>query len=242
MTAIVLKDVWAAHRTRGTVTPILSGATLDFPGGQAVALLGRNGAGKSSLLRLVAGTVRPDAGEIRRFGRVSWPVGLTGGFHGDLTGAQNVRFIARAYGVDARALVDFVGHFSELGRHMHLPFRGYSSGMRARLGFAASMGVPFDTYLVDEVTSVGDAGFRERSEAMLKDRLSRAGAIIVSHSLQHLARLCTAGVVIDQGRLTWHDDVMAAVDHHRALMGIAPRAAAQGKGKPVASAARLQLR
>lgn len=240
MSGIVLEDVWAAHRTRGTVTPILEGANLVFPERRAVALLGRNGAGKSSLLRLISGTVRPDAGRIRRLGRVSWPVGLTGGFHSDLTGAQNVRFIARAYGVDASALVAFVTEFSELGRHMHLPYRGYSSGMRARLGFAASMGVPFDTYLVDEVTSVGDAGFRERSEAMLMDRLADAGAIIVSHSLQHLARLCSAGVVIDNGRLTWHDDVMAAVDHHRALMGIAPPAAPAKR--PARRTGRLQLR
>lgn len=222
MSAIVLEDVWAAYRSRGRVTPILNGVSFVFPARRSIALLGRNGAGKSSLLRLISGAMQPDRGRIRRSGRVSWPVGFSGGFHNDLTGAQNVRFVARTYGVDPRALVAFVQSFSELGAHMHLPYRGYSSGMRARLGFVTSMGVPFDTYLVDEVTSVGDAAFRARSEAMLRTRLAAASAIIVSHSLDHLARLCTAGVVIDAGQLTWHGDVASAIDHHRAIMGLAP--------------------
>ncbi|MEL6643022.1 MAG: ABC transporter ATP-binding protein [Pseudomonadota bacterium] len=229
MTAVVLDRVWAAHRAKGQRVPILNGASLEIPSGRAIALLGRNGAGKSSLMRLIAGAMQAESGQIHRYGRISWPVGHAGSFHGDLTGAQNVRFVARAYGIDASALVDFVTRFSELGALMRLPFRGYSSGMRARLAFATSMGVPFDTYLVDEVTSVGDAAFRARSEAMLRDRLSRAGAIIVSHALEHLEQLCSAGIVIENGTLTWHDTVRDAINHHRAVMGILPPAAASAR-------------
>lgn len=229
MTAVALDRVWAAHHTKGQRVPILNGVSLEIPSGVAIALLGRNGAGKSSLLRLIAGAMQAEAGQIHRYGRISWPVGHAGSFHGDLSGAQNVRFVARAYGIDPAALVDFVATFSELGPLMRLPFRGYSSGMRARLAFATSMGVPFDTYLVDEVTSVGDAAFRARSEAMLRDRFARAGAIIVSHALEHLQQLCTAGIVIDRGTLTWHDSVADAIDHHRTLMGVAPPRAAGAK-------------
>ncbi|MEM9709172.1 MAG: ABC transporter ATP-binding protein [Pseudomonadota bacterium] len=199
---------------------IADGIDADFPTGLSVALLGRNGAGKSSLLKMIAGTVMPDRGRIERRGSVSWPVGFAGSFHGDLTGAENARFVARIYGIDTDGLVDFVDGFADLGRQLHSPFRTYSSGMRARLGFAISMGVPFDTYLVDEVTAVGDARFKERSETILNDRLQSAGAIVVSHSLQLLDRICDAGAVLENGRLTWHDDVKDAIAHHRENMGL----------------------
>lgn len=191
-----------------------------FPARVSVALLGRNGAGKSSLLRMIAGISRPDGGQILRQGSVSWPVGFAGSFHGDLSGAENTRFVARIYGVDTDALVAYVADFSELGHQFNAPFRTYSAGMRARLAFAVSMGVPFDTYLVDEVTAVGDARFREKSEAVLADRLKRSGAIVVSHSLQMLARLCDAGAVLADGKLCWHDDVMEAIAHHREILGV----------------------
>ena len=124
-------------------------------------------------------------------------------------------------GATADELVAFVDEFAGLGDHLRAPFRTYSAGMRARLAFAVSMGVPFDVYLIDEITSVGDAAFRARSEAALVERLRSAGAIVVSHSLQLLARMCDAGMVLEDGRLTWHDDVMAAIAHHRAAMGVA---------------------
>lgn len=193
-----------------------------------MALLGRNGAGKSTLLRLIAGVLRPSAGQVIRDGSVSWPVGFAGSFHPDLTGRQNTRFVARLYGAEAGALLRFVEAFTGLGRDLDRPLRGYSSGMRARLAFGLSMGLPFDTYLVDEVTSVGDGAFRARSEALLRDRLETSGAIIVSHSLQHLARLCTAGAVLEDGQLTWYDDVMEAIDAHRRLMARSALAAVGG--------------
>lgn len=204
----------------GVRTVVADGLDAEFPARASIGLLGRNGAGKSTLLRMIAGLIDPDAGQITRQGTVSWPVGFAGSFHGDLTGAENVRFVARVYGVDTDALVDYAAGFAELGVQFNAPFRTYSAGMRARLAFAVSMGVPFDTYLVDEVTAVGDARFREKSEAVLADRLKRSGAIVVSHSLQMLARLCTAGAVLSEGRLIWFDDIMAAIDKHREIMGV----------------------
>ena len=219
--SIELRNVSKTYRARGAVSVVADRINLTVPGGRAIALLGRNGAGKSSLLRLISGASGPDAGQILRHGRVSWPVGFAGSFHPDLSGAENIRFVARLYGVCPRDLSAFVAEFAKLGAHMAAPFRTYSSGMRARLAFGVSMGLPFDTYLVDEVTAVGDAAFRVSSEALLRARLEHAGAIVVSHSLQHLARLCQSGVVLEAGRLTWHEDVMDAIDHHRDLMGIA---------------------
>lgn len=193
---------------------VADGIDARFPRGDSVALIGGNGAGKSTLLQIMAGTMRPDAGRVERLGRVSWPVGLANCLHRDMTGAQNLRFLARVYAVDARSLVGFAAEVTGLGRALDQPVAQYSAGMRARLAFAAAMGIPFDHYLIDEVTAVGDAAFRRDSEAILRDRLARSGAIVVSHSASTLRRLCTAGAVLSQGRLTWFDRVEDAIDRH----------------------------
>ena len=219
---IRLNGVSKTFFTQGVETVVANNLDLTFPAGRAVGLLGRNGAGKSSLLKMIAGTMRPTKGRIDVGGTVSWPVGFAGSFHGDLTGLQNTRFVARIYGVDSNQLVSFVEDFAELGDHFRLPFRSYSQGMRARLGFAMSMGIAFDFYLIDEVTSVGDAAFREKCEEMLADRLGTAGAIVVSHNLGFLRRVCDAGVVIEDGVADWFDDVNMAIRTHRLTMELAP--------------------
>ena len=219
---IELRDVSKVYFTQGVATTVANQINLSFPAGRSVGLLGRNGAGKSSLLRMIAGTMRPTQGQINIAGTVSWPVGFAGSFHGDLTGLQNTRFVARIYGVDSNQLVAFVEDFAELGHHFRLPFRSYSQGMRARLGFAMSMGIAFDFYLIDEVTSVGDAAFREKCEAVLAARLASSGAIIVSHNLGFLRRVCDAGVVIEDGNAFWFDDIEGAIQQHRRLMDLAP--------------------
>lgn len=212
---IQLVELSKSYRVRGRRHVVADRITATFPAGTSVALLGRNGAGKSSLLKMIAGTMEPTSGQILAQGSVSYPVGFAGSFHGDLSGAQNVRFVARIYGVDSDELVDFVADFAELGQHFHEPFRTYSSGMRARLSFGTSMGLPFDHYLIDEVTSVGDARFRKKSERMLRDRLRSAGAIYVSHSLGQVRKLCTRGAVLEAGQLTWHETLREAILHHQ---------------------------
>lgn len=202
----------------GVETTVADRLSMVFPTGTSVALLGRNGAGKSSLLKMIAGTLRPTEGQIETDGSVSWPVGFAGSFHGDLTGAQNTRFVARIHGIDSDALVEFVHHFSGLGDHFRVPFRTYSQGMRARLGFALSMGIAFDTYLIDEIAAVGDAVFREKCEATLADRLDGRSAIVVSHSPGFLKRVCQAGVVMDRGRATWFDTIDDALAAHHAIL------------------------
>ena len=210
----VSKTFWVKGRPR----QVLRDASLTLPPRTGVALLGRNGAGKSTLLAMIAGTLAPDSGRILTDGSVSWPVGFRGSFHRDLSGAQNTRFVARVYGVDTDALSDFVEDFAELGEHYHLPIRSYSSGMRARLSFGVSMGIAFDTYLIDEVTSVGDAAFRDKSHAMLMDRLQDSGAVMVSHSLGKLRDICSKGVILEKGRLWWYDDIDDAIAHHTETM------------------------
>lgn len=217
---IRLVQVSKSFYNAGVETCVADDITLSFPAGKIVGLLGRNGAGKSSLLQMMAGTLRPSAGEVLVDGRVSWPVGFAGGFHGDLTGLQNTRFVARIYGVDSDQLASFVESYSELGVQFRAPVRSYSQGMRARLGFALSMGIAFDIYLIDEITAVGDAAFREKCEAALAERLAGRSAVVVSHSLGFLKRVCDAAVVMEDGQAAWFDDVNAAIRVHRKNLGV----------------------
>lgn len=192
---------------------------LTVPSGVSVALLGRNGAGKSTLLQMIAGTTDPTSGRIKSNGSISWPVGFAGSFHPELTGAQNTRFLARVYGVDTDELIDFVQDFSDLGAHFHFPFRTYSSGMKSRLGFGISMGIQFDTYLVDEVTAVGDAAFRAKSASVFKDRMEQSGAIVVTHAMAQVRDLCAAAAVLENGKLYYYEDVEEGIRHHNQNMG-----------------------
>ncbi|UWR24449.1 ABC transporter ATP-binding protein [Sulfitobacter sp. S190] len=207
--------VYALDGRRKVVADALNAV---FPSGRAVALLGRNGAGKSTLLRMIAGTEDPTEGRIMSTGTISWPVGFAGSFHPELSGAQNARFVGRIYGVDTDALAEFVEDFAGLGVHFHLPFRTYSSGMRSRLAFGVSMGIGFDTYLVDEITAVGDAAFRAKSDRIFKARLKTAGAVMVTHSMAQVRTLCNAAAVLEEGKLTYYDDIEAAIGHHNRNM------------------------
>jgi capsular polysaccharide transport system ATP-binding protein len=203
---------------RGQVKTVVENVTLTIPTGRSVALLGGNGAGKSTLLKMIAGTMDPTAGRILSTGTISWPVGFAGSFHPDLTGAQNTRFLARVYGVDTSALSDFVEDFAELGAHFRLPLRSYSSGMKARLAFGVSMGIPFDTYLIDEVTATGDARFRQKSAQLFRARMQAADAIVVSHAMPQIREICDVGIVLDNGQLQYFDEIEAAIACHEHTM------------------------
>ena len=207
-----------SYRTRHRPKVLLNDFSLILPPGATVGVLGRNGAGKSTLLGMVAGTVRPDAGEIRRHASISWPLGFAGSFHPDLTGAQNVRFVARIYGADTDSLVAYVEDFAELGDFLEMPVRAYSSGMKARLAFGMSMGMAFDWYLVDEITAVGDAAFRAKALAAFKTRLGDAGMLMTSHSPGVIRAYCTSGLVLEGGAATFYEDVEEAIAQHETNM------------------------
>ena len=209
------KSFWV----RGREHVVIRDLSLTLPAGRSLALLGRNGAGKSTLLSLIAGTLPADGGQVISSGSISWPVGLGGTFHPQMTGAQNTRFVARLYGVDSQALMEFVLDFSELGAAFHNPVGTYSSGMRSRLGFGLSMGIRFDTYLIDEVTAVGDAGFNRKSRAVFHDRMKRASAIVVSHQMGTVRAFCDAGLVLNAGRLEIYEDIEDAIARHHELSG-----------------------
>lgn len=216
---IRIENLHKAFWTAGGRKVVADDINVTFPTGKAVGLLGRNGAGKTTLMQMIGGSIKPDSGTITRLGTISWTVGFAGSFNRDMTGAQNTKFIARVYGVDTDDLMRFVQDFAELGHHFYQPVRSYSAGMKSRLAFGVSIGIPFDTYLVDEVTSVGDAAFKLKSRLAFTERMKTAGAVVVTHSTTQLRKLCDAGAILENGQLTYFDDVEDAIAQHHKNMG-----------------------
>lgn len=196
---------------------ILDSVNIEFLPGYSYGLLGVNGAGKSTTMRMIAGTMLPNSGRIWKDLRVSWPLGFAGGFHPAMTGKENLNFVARAYGEDVRRVADFVEDFAELGDYINAPVRTYSSGMGARLAFGLSMAIEFDCYLVDEITAVGDARFQKRCQVAFDNRRKNADIIIISHGMDTIKSYCDKGMLLVDGRLMVFDKVDDAIEAYYRL-------------------------
>lgn len=208
---ILFENVSKAYQTGSTAKVVLHDATFVMEFGVSVGVLGRNGVGKSTLMRMIAGVEAPDSGEIVREVRVSWPIGFSGGFNPALSGEENARFIGKIFGDDPDYVCAFCQDFSELGAYFRQPIKTYSSGMRARLSFAVSMAIDFDVYLVDEVIAVGDRIFQKKCLDAFHERADRSMVIMVSHRSAILKQFCRRAAILADGALTQYDSVEEAV-------------------------------
>ena len=211
---IEFENVNKVYHGRHLEKHVLRDVNLRIAPGDGLAILGANGAGKSTLMRLISGIEQASSGRIRRDMSISWPIGYTSCFQSSLTGADNARFIARVYRRDPQPLFAFVQEFAELGEYFHQPVRTYSAGMQARLAFGISLAIDFDCYLVDEVTSAGDERFRERCQEALMHRRRTGTLVMISHDPHTLRTYCSTGAVLFDGRLTFYDDLDAAIAAH----------------------------
>lgn len=217
---ISLQNVSKYYPTKNGRKYVLRDVTLAIPAGRDIAILGPNGAGKSTLVRLLGGTDIPNKGKVKRLSNVSWPLGLAAGFQGSMSGRENVRFVARIHGIKhTHILEDQVAAFAEIGRYFDEPIKNYSSGMKSRLAFGLSLAFDFDILLIDEVLSVGDKNFKEKSKAALKAKREKSSIILVSHSLGTLREMCNAGIVIKNAQLHWHEDVESAIQDYITTYG-----------------------
>ncbi|MBY6186844.1 ABC transporter ATP-binding protein [Marinobacter hydrocarbonoclasticus] len=192
--------------------------SFEIPSGHNIAILGANGAGKSTLFRLLAGSEYPNKGRVVTDLNISWPVALATGIHPQMTGRENTRFIGMINGVaDLDRFEERVRAFAELGDQFDLPVRGYSSGMRPRLAFACSVAIDFDVYLIDEVTSVGDARFRRKAKSALLEKSVGANVIMVSHNMGELREFCDSALVLSNGELTFYQDIEQGIAHYQKL-------------------------
>ena len=214
---IRLENVVKRYRTRAGSHTVLNGVSLQVRRGEKLGVLGRNGAGKSTLIRIISGAEIPNKGRVTREMAVSWPLAFSGAFQGSLTGLDNLRFICRVYGADARAALPFVEDFSELGKYLREPVKSYSSGMRARLAFAISMAIDFECFLIDEVIAVGDARFHDKCRQELFEKRSDRAMIIVSHEAHNIREHCSRACVLEGGALHEFADIDSAYAAYQRL-------------------------
>lgn len=215
---IVVDDVYKRYKTgHGVSKWILNGISLTIPDHVSVGLIGQNGAGKSTLLRLIAGVDEPTKGKVTRYSRVSWPMGFGGGLQGSMTGRQNAKFVCRIHGHehDMEEKISYIQDFAEIGQAFDEPVNTYSSGMKSRLQFGLSLAFEFDVYISDEVTATGDAKFKQKASREFKRLVSQGSMIMVSHSESTLREFCSAGVLIQQGKAYWFDQLEDALLAYR---------------------------
>ncbi len=208
--AIEVRDLVKQFPTEHGPKLVLDGISFRVAPGERLAILGRNGAGKSTLIKLLAGLQRPTSGTITRGLRMSWPLALGGGFEGEMTGYDNVRFISRLYRADFPQVMEYVGDFTELGRDLHEPMRLYSDGMRMRLAFALSLAIDFECLLIDEVILVGDKRFQEKCHHEIFHRRKHCAMILAAHALDIIEEYCDHALVLKDGRGRVFDDVKLA--------------------------------
>lgn len=215
---IHLDQVSKYYPTRYGPKYALRNISLTIPDDRDVAILGANGAGKSTLMRLIGGTDFPSSGKITSNRFISWPLGLSSGFQSNMTGRENVRFICRIHGVrQTREIEDFVKDFSELGDMFELPVGNFSSGMRSKYSFAVSMAFDFDTYLIDEIMSVGDQSFRKKCEKAISEKRESSNIILVSHNVNTIRNHCNAAILLAYGRAEFYESVDRAIFRYESL-------------------------
>ncbi|KQS53773.1 hypothetical protein ASG17_14780 [Brevundimonas sp. Leaf363] len=215
---IELRGIEKSYRTRHGLRPIIKPTNLIFYRGANTAVLGMNGAGKSTLMRLIGGVERPDKGEIIKDVKISSPMGIGSGYSGNLTGAENLKFVCRLFELDLQETTDFVRDFADLGPYFYEPTSTYSSGMRSRLNFAISMSIDFQVYLIDEGLSAGDASFRRKCQDAFARRKSRSDLIMTSHNMSTIRDFCTTAVVLDEGQVVPFQDLDAAEDYYMEIV------------------------
>jgi lipopolysaccharide transport system ATP-binding protein len=181
-----------------------------------MAVVGHNGAGKSTLLKILYGLLKPDAGEVRIRGRIEALIELGAGFNSLLSGRENIEIGASLHGIrgkDARDLMDRVVDFADLEHSIDMPLLSYSSGMKARLGYAMSASLEPDLLLVDEALAVGDIDFQRKCANHIKAYLSRGGSLLfVSHNVFQAQAICDRGILLEHGRLTYRGSAVETLN------------------------------
>ena len=211
---IELKNVTKYFQTKKGKNYILNNVTFTIPSNISIGILGRNGAGKSTIMRMLGQIEFPNRGKITSNKSFSWPLGLSGGFVNNMTGKANVKFICRLYGKkpeEIKKIIEFVKEFSELKNYFDMPIKTYSSGMKGRLSFGLSLAFDFDYMLIDETLAVGDARFRKKSKEALLKKIESCNILLVSHDMSILKELCEAGIVVNNGKISYYDRIENAI-------------------------------
>jgi ABC-type polysaccharide/polyol phosphate transport system, ATPase component len=211
---------WTPKKREG-ITKVNASNDLSFQirKGEAVAFLGHNGAGKSTALKMISGVTFPTSGTVTVNGNVSALLELTAGFDSKLTGRENIALRGYAMGMNAEQIAEMepkIVEFAELGVYMDQPMRTYSSGMKARLGFAFAVSSEPEILVVDEALSVGDKQFREKCYARVREIMEREDVTVlfVTHSSSAAEEFCTRGIVLERGAMLFDGSIQDAIEFY----------------------------
>lgn len=215
-----LRDVWK-NSTKGTTknTYVLAGASVAFPAGRNIALLGAERERTTGVLRLLSGVDEPDKGVVRRIGKACWPFDFSGYVDGTGTLQQNANFIANVYGVDAGEVARIAAALSGVRIVRAKPMKLYQPMERRAIQVGLTLALQFDWYFVDQKLPEATAATRDLVHAALADRLSRASVVWATTEPEAVGDYCDAGLVLDQGRLTFYSDLGSAIDAYRRSIG-----------------------
>ncbi|MEI9813678.1 MAG: ABC transporter ATP-binding protein [Acidobacteriota bacterium] len=216
----------------------LRDVSFELQRGQCLALIGSNGAGKTTMLKLLARITKPTTGNIKVDGRVAALIELGAGFHPDLTGRENIYLNGTILGLSREYIhkhFDEIVAFSELEKFIDTPIKRYSSGMAVRLGFSVAACIRPDILLVDEVLAVGDASFREKCLARIQTLLAEGTSIaFVSHNLYMVQAVCNVAIYVEKGKVKQIGDTLSVIENYERDLHVS-RAEKLALGEPVAT-------
>ena len=217
---IELKNVSKYFQTKQGKKYILKDVSLIIPSHVNIGILGKNGTGKSTIMRMLGQIEFPTRGSIVSDKSFSWPLGLSGGFVLSMTGKENIKFVCRLYGkskAEMNSIVKYVEEFAELSSYLEMPTKTYSPGMKSRLKFGMSLAFDFDYFLIDETLSVGDARFKKKSKEALLKKIETSNVLLVSHDMKTLKEICDAGIVVDSGEMHYFENIDDAIEKYKEI-------------------------
>lgn len=213
---IIVKNVTKQYKTRSGLKTVLDNISFTVNQSERIGILGVNGAGKSTLIRLIGGAEKTTSGTIERKMTVSWPIGISGGLQGTLSGIDNLKLICRIYNKPIDENRAFLEEFTELGRYLYEPVANYSTGMRTKLGLGISLMIDFDCYLVDEAIAVGDKNLQEKYKDILNKRNTKS-MILVTHAERQIKENCETVYVLHNGGLTKYSHPNPAIEFYNSI-------------------------
>lgn len=215
---IRLEKVSKAFKRRHGVNQVFQDLDLTFADGTRTAIMGITATGKTTLINMMTGMLRPDSGRVYRSGVISYPMNALGVIHGAMTVRQNINFLCRIYGFDGQTVQEFVESYTGLPRLMDEFVGNLTQNERLQFGYTIGYALPFETYLIDNVYAAGPVAIRERIARLLNARLETSGLVFATKSIPTARLFCTRAIVLDGGRPHVYENLEEGARHFADLV------------------------